>query len=547
MKGTYVLTDNNSTRNVWPTTVAILMIVVAFSYALKNTHDLEWPAEVDFFRDMGAVESILADQGTADSLFYDEVRWYNPAVPTIVALVVNLTDQSVNKVYAQIGPYLNLLGPITFFIFSRLLIGNWAAVFALGAYLFLGNHAVVTWHQATYSAWAWPWNVAHAMFFLTASAVITTYRSNSYLWAIASGFLLGLTLLFHTAPAFILTLFVTVLAFRRFFVSDTLLVLRQQISLYFLIGATSILVALPFLGPLALEYGFDIKNREPTKYVAIGFSDVIRYSFNFRFVLFLVAFVLLWIKPSLTGLSKTVTLDLRILSTLVVVLLVVAFGIQFMRAYGIDLPQLYPSFHFHIYFKIIEAMLFGLGLCLVSRGIVLLVSSAEVAHLKDDARPLALSISVFLVYIGIVFPAYTQRMDFSGTRQAAIHYAEQTEEIELYDWLLANTSIDDVFLAEGDARLISVSAAGRKVIVHGGMFTSPYLDFDQRLQDHQLLYASLNESDLNRFAVLASDYSIDFIIVNKEIDSCCNGMLSTNSMFKKAFSNPLYDVFRYQP
>lgn len=525
--------------------VAILMTIVALSYALKNTHDLQWPGEVDFFRDMGAVHSILENSGTADSLFYDEVRWYNPAVPTIVAGIVKLSGQAPNQVYAQVGPYLNLLGPVAFFLFCRLLIGDWAAVFALSAYLFLGNHTSVTWHQATYSAWAWPWNVAQGVFFITASAVLTTYRSNSYLWAIISGFLLGLTLLFHTAPALILTLLVSLISIKRFLSTKSRADLQQQIVLYFLIGITSILVSLPFLAPLALEYGFVIKNQEPTNYVAIGFRDVISYCFNIRFVVFFLTFLLLWTRPAFTGLSKIALSELRTLSALVVTLLLIAFGIQYLRAYNIDLPQLYPSFHFHIYFKVVEAMLFGLGVCLLSRGIVVVVFRTTSYTPVNDARALTLSIMFISVYLALAFPSYTQRVDFIGMKKAATYYAEKTEEIALYDWLIANTSIDDVFLAKGDARLISVSAAGRKVIVHGGMFTSPYLDFEQRSKDQRLLYEALTNEKLETFAALAKSYSVDYVLINNQLDACCYRKLKPQDVFEEVFSTHQYHVYRY--
>lgn len=540
-----MLTDNNSTRNVWPITVAILMTIVAFSYAVKNTHDLQWPGEVDFFRDMGAVQSILENKGTADPLFYDEVRWYNPAVPTIVASIVKLSDQPLSQVYAQVGPYLNLLGPIAFFIFCRFLIGNWPAVFALSAYLFLGNHAAFTWHQATYSAWAWPWNVAQGVFFITATVLLTTYRLNSYLWAIVAGFFLGLTLLFHTAPAFILTLLVTIITIKRLLNASSAVEIRQQITLYSLIGFTSILVALPFLGPLALEYGFVIKNREPTKYVAMGFSEVISYCFNIRFVVFLVTFAVLWTRPAITGLSNTVIGELRTLSTLVVTLLLVAFGIQYLRAFNIDLPQLYPSFHFHIYFKIVEALLFGLGVCLLSSGFVTVVFGTDSNSPLNDARSLAVSTASIVVYLGLVFTNYTQRVDFIGTNKTAMYYAEKNDEIALYDWLLSDTSIDDVFLAEGDARLFSVSAAGRKVMVHDGVFTSPYVNFEQRWRDQQLIYDALKDQNLESFATLAKAYSIDYIIINNQLDAFHNSKLVAADVFEQVFTTGLYHVYRY--
>src|ERR671919_104385 len=122
-------------ERVWPPSsrvpvlLAAALIVLAFWFAVQATRGLEWPVESDFYRDMGAAQSMLDGNYPSDPLYLGEISWYNPLLPGIVALITAGTGLPLRVVYVQAGPYLNLLGPVFLFILASLLVGRWAALF----------------------------------------------------------------------------------------------------------------------------------------------------------------------------------------------------------------------------------------------------------------------------------------------------------------------------------------------------------------------------------------------------------------------------------
>ena len=66
----------------------------------------------------------------ADPFYRGESIWYNPLVPGLVATLGHLGRHPVHVLYAQAGAYLNLLGPIAFFLLLDACFGLPAAVLA---------------------------------------------------------------------------------------------------------------------------------------------------------------------------------------------------------------------------------------------------------------------------------------------------------------------------------------------------------------------------------------------------------------------------------
>ncbi len=528
-----------------PILLAALMSGVALFYAVNATHDLQWPGEMDFFRDMGSTQSIVDGQGSADALFYRETRWYNPGLAAIFAQLVTLTGLPIHVMYAQAGPYLNLLGPVGLFVLAWTLFGRWAGVLALGGYLFLGNHSVTTWHQATYSAWAWSWNFAQGLFFLSAVAMFKTLRGANLLWSLVSGILLGLTLLVHTAPTFILAVFFTLSCFYYAWHSvDKANAFRYLLCLL-IAGITAFLIALPYLGPIFSAYGFKIKNVVPTEYVSMGASEVLHQMAGTRSVVFVFASLSLWFVPNLLLLKRSRIVELRIFFVSIVFLTLLAFSIQVLRSNGIRLPQMFPAFHFHMYFKVLEILLFAAGMLMLSRILLNLFTRMNPLYRQSDLTVNLLAVGLLGLLILTNFPSYVNRTDFQAFREAAIDYTAGQAEVELYQWVLRQTKPEDVFLVDGDARLMSVSAAGRKLVAHEGMYTNPYINYQQRLEDHErmkLLAAQENWSELH---TLAERYSLDFLIVDMRTEPCCSNQSGTAPL-KAVFRNQRYVVYRYR-
>src|ERR1700722_1670578 len=108
-----------SPRDVVPTLLAAALIGFVFFLGLRATSDLEWPCESDFFRDMGSAQTFLDGRPGSDPAYLGEFNWYNPLQPTLFAGLAWLTGLPLHVLYARAGAYLNLIGPIGFYILAR--------------------------------------------------------------------------------------------------------------------------------------------------------------------------------------------------------------------------------------------------------------------------------------------------------------------------------------------------------------------------------------------------------------------------------------------
>src|SRR5580692_9554213 len=108
---------------VLPTLLGAALIALAFILAVRATVGLEWPCEDDFFRDMGGAQAILDGYAGSDPAYLGEVAWFNPLQPTLFALLTLVTGLPLHVAYARLGPFVNLLGPIGFFLLARQLMG----------------------------------------------------------------------------------------------------------------------------------------------------------------------------------------------------------------------------------------------------------------------------------------------------------------------------------------------------------------------------------------------------------------------------------------
>src|SRR5580698_4893220 len=191
-------------------------MALAFFCALSAVHDLSWPAESDQFRDLGTSNAFLDGNWWGDHALVGEVRWYPPLLPALLALFSRVTGVATHVAYAQGGPWLNLFGPLFFFIVARRWIGPLAGLAAAFGMLFFGTSSLEAWKHATYSAWLWPCEFVQGLFFATLAAhpglqPITEPEPVRGAWSrrlrsALTGELLGLTFLTHPAPALILAL-----------------------------------------------------------------------------------------------------------------------------------------------------------------------------------------------------------------------------------------------------------------------------------------------------------------------------------------------------
>ena len=112
------------TSPAWTTVIAGALVAFACTLAARTTIGLEWPCEMDFSRDMGGAQAILDGDAGADPAYLGERNWFNPLQPAAFAALSALRGLPLPSLYASWGPFVNLLGPVAFFLLARQLMGG---------------------------------------------------------------------------------------------------------------------------------------------------------------------------------------------------------------------------------------------------------------------------------------------------------------------------------------------------------------------------------------------------------------------------------------
>jgi hypothetical protein len=94
------------------------MLIIAFIQCFRTTQDLTWPFDTDFHRDMAFIHGTLDGHFGQDPTYAGQFLWYNPMVFSIEAMLVRITGLPMNIIVTRAGLYLNLLGPLTFFLMT---------------------------------------------------------------------------------------------------------------------------------------------------------------------------------------------------------------------------------------------------------------------------------------------------------------------------------------------------------------------------------------------------------------------------------------------
>ena len=114
--------------------VSLGLILAALTVALRTTSGLTAPNDPDHFRDVAQAQTARDGHPLSDQYYRGEWAWYNPLLPWVLALGSALTHTEIETFHAQAGPWLNLLGPLAFYLLAVRLAGRRAALVALALY-----------------------------------------------------------------------------------------------------------------------------------------------------------------------------------------------------------------------------------------------------------------------------------------------------------------------------------------------------------------------------------------------------------------------------
>jgi hypothetical protein len=480
----------SSRAATWIVAIAIAAAVVPAVIAVRG---LAWPYDPDGFRDIAIAQSIRDGNWTGDPLYAGERGWYSPLVPTVVAAVSAVAGTPVPATYVQIGPWLNALAPIAFFVFVRRLVGAWPAAFATIAFLFLPGRPP-GWAAATYSAWLFPSVTAQALLYATLASwlSITTGESRTRGRMVVTGVLLGLTFLAHSAAAM--------------FAGAVMLFTRPRAALA--VAGIALLVASPFLAPIGLQYGFRVLNRAPGTwhYEGATLLGLLLPSYRLSDILQLALLVvgIVWVK------RHAAPLTLRLLAAWAasaLALFLVALAAERFRAW----PSLVPAYHFFFLLRALKWVIVG---CAV--GVVPGVVRGVVPRLDGSVATARVSAIVALLAVTALYARYLGREAHTSARETSQRVAE-SDVPAISGWIREHTDRQAVFLASNDDGLRIIGPAGRHVVSVDPPFANIYVDNGPRLTARDRMLSALAAGDVESFRPLAARFGVTHVLVRGDV------------------------------
>jgi len=477
--------------NLIPDLVALILCGLALIKAVQTMGDLRWPYDLDQFREIGMAQSILDHRYGTDHLYAGETIWYNPLTSAAIAAVSYLTATPAPLVVTRAAAYLNLLAPLAFYILVAFLFDRWRALAATAAFLFAPIGQNESFAAASYSPWLFSQNFAQGFFYLALASYGKALASSSWPWRFATGILLGLTFLGHTAPAILLGLIIVVAAVTSAFAHNdqalSFSTKTKEIRALLVIFAIAFVVSLPFTFSILFHYHLRVVNTVPSNWVyhSLALNRLPSFLRSFLSWFTLIALIGVWITIKSGSHRRRRILLLTWL--IVCVLALVLNEIQQLPSSNLQL-MFVPAHHFLFYLQALEDIFFGVGLVFICRSCANYLLSKTV---ENDPQPdLKLLSERALVGIGIVvflalsFRSYLSRFDFTAARSQAIRFQERKSYLDAYRWILSNTKPEDVFLSlNRDFDLSIVGPADRKTLVTcQPEFSNPYISFQSRVE-----------------------------------------------------------------
>jgi hypothetical protein len=513
-----------------PHAVAAALVILAFLHARSLTRDLVRPAFDVQYREMAAAQTMLDGHPSADPAYRGESRWYNPMSGWILATFSRLTGASLPVLTARIGPFINLLAPLAFYLLAAAWQKPWAAVASLAAFLFLSALGMPFTDAATYSPWFAPENYGQGLFYL---ALLAAHRR---VGALLEGVLLGLIFLVHTAPALIFGMVLTAICGLE--IRDARRPGPAIARLATILGI-ALVVAAPIAVIVVGRYHAHVVNPfpaispNPIFGSLTGLVSKLVFSTPIVIALAAIAFRLAQ-RPS--GFPRV--LNAWILAT-AASFVWLAFDLAAARTGHALLPRLpVPGFHFVCYAIALASMGFGMALGAIA--------GWGATRLRASKRPLsegAIAIALLGLVLGAAAPRYLRRPD-------AVEQLDEARSLQsafpagLYAWARRSTAPDDVFLCTDAESLYVVSPAGRKVVATNRYFSNPFVDWAQRDADRNAMFDALGRSDGPAFARLASTYRVRFIVVPNGLN---DELRRLSGMSKAAIPNVTPDAVAVVP
>jgi hypothetical protein len=286
--------------------------------------------------------------------------------------------------------------------------------------------------------------------------------------------------------------------------------LRRGAVRFAIMAAVAIVVSAPFVMIIAGHYGLQIKNPVPSAYsyalLSRGLPRLLVIHLTVPMAIALIGLIRLRMHRS----HRTARLLLMSWVATCALFLAYSFvrlGAQ--QAAGITLPSIVPSFHFLFYLKAATAVLFGVGLRVISKWAWKLWRR-ERAFRATAGTPIAAAICVLLLIPAVL--KYPSRADFTMERDDALK-VPGSPDLQAYQLLRARVGPRDVVVAEDRDGATVVTPTGAKVVAIYDGFSNPYVDLAPRVAARDRMVSSLATGDVATFRTLAAEYGVTWVLL----------------------------------
>ncbi len=501
-----------------PALAAGLLLGWALMRAMYALDACQATMEWDVLRDISIAQSIQDGHYPEDPILSGEVSWYNPLTGGILACCARLTGIPLQRLGVILGPFLNLLVPLGFYLLVSHLFGAPAALAGLCLVLFGKEHALPLWTCAYY-----PWLLAPAyslgLLFITLLVFLKAVRRGTPLLHYLAGLLLGLTFLSHTAPALVgggtMALFMIMTLWRDRRCAEAAKDSRRKLGLFLLLLTVAFFVSLPYTGPILWRYQFRMLNPWPSLYAAQyvelnALPDRLREAISPRNFI------------ALIGLAALVKRRREPEAALVLCWSVVAaaflvqfYGWQALRLNNIVLPSLVPGHHGAIHLAAVRTVLFSAGLAHGCERIGSLVSSPRCFPAIPRGAAIALCLCFAATATGAILywnNPYPGRIDFSPPERRGFFELHE-RHLPMYGYIRDQLPPNAVVLCEDESLgLQVVMPAGRKLVCPMLLYSNPYVDRGPLLLAQERLLDALSRKDEDAFCEQAGVYPSLYVL-----------------------------------
>jgi len=532
-----------------------LALTLALSTGITATAHLFWPYDVDLFRDIASARTIADGHWHADPYYAGEYLWYNPLVPSLVAVLSWISNLDVPLVYTRAGAYLNLLPALAFYALVRAWFGAVPAAAALTTFLFVAPRGAQPWVTATYTPWLFASSFSQAFFYLSVLCWLSVRRKATTIGRLTLALTLGLALLSHAAPALLFVLVLVVDQARRIHRAhrqESRASVRALVWEFALIVGIAAVISLPLTWWIAGHYHLQVQNPLPAQwqYDLLTLEHVRGFLMSHATpatALAIVGAIALWRRPAHQE-SLTV---LWIWTFLSIALVGRGYLVQLAPWTSSFLPSPVPDYHYLLYLRALINIFAGYGFIIIIKQLVDLtrrltsgrrrVESAESLDRQDDSRgsdfdpssiwTLRLGYLLLAIAVAATAPRLAKRADFSSAVREANAFSTKTSYSAIYQWIRTSVGSEAVFLASNEIGQFVIGPAGGKLVAVDPYFSNPYVDYLSRGRDRQLLFERLARSDRNEFCSLANRYRVRFVVSDPTVPLPLHGISIVEPVF----------------